>query len=38
MMRARIYAMTLGKEARKLGTVDGEYQDDKLGDTTPKLN
>jgi len=38
MTRARIYAMTLGNEARKLGTVDGEYQDGQLGDTAPKLN
>ena len=38
MTRARIHAMTLSNEDRKLGTVDSEYQYDKLGDSTPKLN
>ena len=38
LTRARIYAMTLTNEDRKLGTVDGEYQYDKLGDSTPKSN
>lgn len=38
MTRARIHAMTLANEDRKLGPVDSEYQYDKLGDSTPKLN
>ena len=38
MTRARIHAMTLSNEDRKLGAVDSEYQDDQLGDSTPKLN
>ena len=38
MTRARIHAMTLSNEDRKLGAVDSEYQDDPLGDSTPKLN
>ena len=36
--RARIHAMTLCNEARKLGAVESEYRDDKLGDSSPKLN
>jgi hypothetical protein len=38
MTRARIYAMTLSHEDRKLGPVDSEYQYDRLGDSTPKVN
>jgi hypothetical protein len=38
MTRARIHAMTLSSEERKLGAVDVEYRDDPLGDSTPKLN
>jgi hypothetical protein len=38
MTRARLYAMTLSNEQRKLGAVESEYQYDKLGDSTPKLN
>jgi len=38
MTRARIHAMTLCNEDRKLGAVDSEYQYDKLADPTPKLN
>jgi hypothetical protein len=38
MTRARIHAMTLCDENRKLGAVDGEYQYDKPGDSTPKFN
>jgi len=37
MSRARIYAMTLSNEDRKLGTVEDEYRYDKLGDSSPKL-
>jgi hypothetical protein len=38
LTRARIHALTLSNEDRKLGAVDNEYQDDPLGDSTPKLN
>ena len=38
MTRARLHAMTLGNEDRKLGTVDIEYQEDQNADPTPKLN
>jgi hypothetical protein len=38
MTRARIHAMTLANDDRRLGPVDSEYQDDKLGDSTPKAN
>jgi hypothetical protein len=38
MIRARIHAMTLSNEDRKLGAVDSEYQDDRLSDSAPKLN
>ena len=37
MTRARIHAMTLSNEDRKLGTVGNDYRNDKLGDSTPKL-
>ncbi len=36
MNRARIHAMTLSNEDRKLGTVESEYRHDKLGDSSPK--
>lgn len=38
MTRARLYAMTLGNDDRKLGTVEGEDQHDPLTDSAPKLN
>jgi hypothetical protein len=38
LTRARIHALTLSNDDRKLGAVDNEYQDDPLGDSTPKLN
>jgi hypothetical protein len=38
LTRARLHAMTLSNENRKLGPVESEYQDDQLGDSTPKLN
>ena len=37
MTRARMYAMSLTDEERKLNAVESEYRDDKLGDSTPKL-
>ena len=37
MTRARIHAMTLSDEDRKLSPVGSEYQFDKLGDSSPKL-
>ena len=37
MTHARIYAMTLSDEDRKLGAVNSEDRYDKLGDSTPKL-
>jgi hypothetical protein len=37
MTRARIHALTLSNEDRKLGAVEGEYQD-KPGDSAPKLD
>ena len=37
MTRARIHAMTLSNEDRKLGAVDDEYRYDKSGDSSPKL-
>jgi hypothetical protein len=38
MTRARIHAMTLCNENRKLGVVESEYQYDPNGDSTPKIN
>jgi hypothetical protein len=38
MTRARLYAMTLSNEDRKLGAVESEYQYDRLGDSSPKLS
>ncbi len=38
LTRARIHAMTLSNEDRKLGTVDRDYQEDQLSDSTPKIN
>jgi hypothetical protein len=38
MTRARIHAMTLTNEDRRLGPVESEYQFDRLGDATPKLS
>lgn len=38
MTRARIHALTLSDEDRKLGAVESDYQFDKLGDSSPKLN
>ncbi len=38
MTRARVHAMTLSKDDRKLGPVDSEYQFDRQGDSTPQLN
>ena len=38
MSRARIYAMTMSNDDRKLGAVDSEYQDDTRTDPAPKLN
>ncbi|PYV15547.1 MAG: hypothetical protein DMG07_09485, partial [Acidobacteria bacterium] len=37
MTRARMYAMTLSDEDRKLNAVDSEYHDDKQADSSPKL-
>jgi len=37
MTRARIYAMTLSNQDRKLNAVEGEYRHDKDGDSAPKL-
>lgn len=37
MTRARIHAMTLTNEARKLGEVEPEFRSDDQGDSTPKL-
>lgn len=38
MTRARIHAMTLSRDERKLGEVEAEYRSDYRGDSTPKLN
>ena len=38
LTRARIHALTLSNEDRKLGAVDNEYQNDPLGDPIPELN
>jgi hypothetical protein len=38
MTRARIHAMTLCNENRKLGVVESEYQYDPNGDSTPRIN
>ncbi len=38
MIRARIHAMTLANDDRKLGTVESEYQHDRLSDSTPTQN
>jgi hypothetical protein len=38
LTRARIHALTLCNEDRKLGAVESDSQDDPLGDSTPKLN
>jgi hypothetical protein len=38
LTRARIHALTMSNEDRRLGAVDNDYQDDPLGDSTPKLN
>jgi len=37
MTRARIHAMTLSEEDRKLGAVENDYRDDKGGDSSPKI-
>lgn len=37
MTRARIHALTLSNENRKLGEVELEYRYDELGDSAPKL-
>jgi hypothetical protein len=38
MTRARLHAMTLGDEDRKLAAVDSEYEYGKPGDSTPQAN
>ena len=38
MTRARIHAMTLSNEHRKLGAVESEYEYGKPGDLAPKVN
>jgi hypothetical protein len=38
MTRARIHAMTLSNEERRLGEVETEYRSDPQGDSAPKLN
>jgi hypothetical protein len=38
MTRARIHAMTLSHDERRLGEVESEYRSDYQGDSTPKLN
>ncbi len=38
MTRARIHAMTLSHEDRKLGAVEGEYRDEKPGGSAPRVN
>ena len=35
---ARIHAMTLSNEDRKLGAVEGEYRDEKPGGSAPRVN
>ncbi|MDB5391133.1 MAG: hypothetical protein JWM11_6779 [Planctomycetaceae bacterium] len=37
MTRARIHALTLSTENRKLGEVESEYRSDEQGDSTPKV-
>ena len=38
MTRARIHAMTLSNEERRLGEVESEYRCDAQGDSAPKMN
>jgi hypothetical protein len=38
MTHARIHAMTLGNDARKLGAVEGDFESGKPADSTPKVN
>ena len=38
MTRARIHAMTLSHDERRLGEVEREYRSDAQGDSAPKLN
>jgi len=38
MTRARIHAMTLSHEERRLGEVEPEYRSDAQGDSVPRLN
>jgi hypothetical protein len=38
MTRARIHAMTLSHEDRKLGAVEGEYRDERPADSAPRAN
>jgi hypothetical protein len=38
MTRARIHALTLSNEDRKLGAVDGEYQEHPRAESTPRIN
>ncbi|NUQ65355.1 MAG: hypothetical protein HUU20_23045, partial [Pirellulales bacterium] len=38
MTRARIHAMTLSNDQRRLGEVEAEYRPDPQGDSSPKLN
>ena len=37
MTRARIHSMTLSSQERKLNAVEGEYREDKNGDSSPKV-
>ena len=38
MTHARIHAMTLSNEDRKLGAVESDYQDEGPADSAPKVN
>jgi hypothetical protein len=38
LAQARLHALTLADEDRKLGAVTGEYQDEKPLDSSPKVN
>lgn len=38
LTRARIHALTLSRDERRLGEVEAEYRSDYQGDSTPKLN
>ena len=38
MTRARIHAMTLSRDERRLGEVEPEYRTDAQGDSAPRLN